>query len=117
MVDLRKRKLCILIRPKKGNKESGKSIYFYFLFFFCTLFSLSPSRKSTQQLKKKIFHHIHNFLSFFFSIFRWVAFGLIDGADLNLNGSMRDLSVFFLFFLLLLAPFHMKIQCFGNLAL
>ena len=34
-VDLRKR--IMHFDKVKGNKESGKSIYFYFL-FFCTLF-------------------------------------------------------------------------------
>jgi hypothetical protein len=39
-------------------------------------------------------------------------FGLIDGAELNLNGSMSGERFFSL-----LVAFAIKIQCFGNLAL
>jgi hypothetical protein len=79
MVGLRKRIMHfdkVIIR----NQENQYIFTFYFFVHF-----FPPSRKSTQQLKKIFI----TYTIFFSSIFRWVAFGLIDGADLNLNGGMR----------------------------
>ena len=109
MVDLKAKELCILIR-QKGNKESGKSIYFYFL-FFCTLFFPHQEKKARSNWKN--FHHIHNFLVF---IFRMGGIWLDWWCWLEFKWWYEEMFERFLFFLfLLLAPF--KIQCFGNLAL